>query len=179
MSLKNYSREELEVTSMLELASEILHDEQKAQNFNDLYNKVAELKGFTDEQKTEFIAQFYTDLTVDGRFLTIESDVWGLKRWYPVEQMDEIVTSPEPKKKKKAKKKKKKKEEVPREQPEEGDLDKVDDNVEILTNKFEDEVLDERDDSTDNTGFDDEFEEDEDDFDDDDFDDSDEEEDNK
>ncbi|GGK07581.1 putative DNA-directed RNA polymerase subunit delta [Lentibacillus kapialis] len=174
MSLKNYSREELEVTSMLELAGEIMHDEQKAQNFNDLYGKVTELKGYTDEQKREFIAQFYTDLTLDGRFLTIESDVWGLKRWYPVEQMDEIVTSPEPEKKKKTKKKKKK-EKVQPEQPEEGGLDTADDNVEILTNKFEDEVVDERDESADDTGFDDEIDDD-DDFDDDDFDDSEEEE---
>ncbi|WP_010531558.1 DNA-directed RNA polymerase subunit delta [Lentibacillus jeotgali] len=177
MSLKNYSREELEVTSMLELAGEILHDEQKAQNFNDLYNKVVELKGYTDEQKRQFIAQFYTDLTVDGRFLTIDPGVWGLKRWYPVEQMDEIVTSPTPKKKKKAKKKKK--EEAPREEPAEGELDLGDDNVEILTNKFEDEPLDERDESNENNeniGFDDELDEVDDDFDDDDFDDSDDEE---
>ncbi|TFJ93384.1 DNA-directed RNA polymerase subunit delta [Lentibacillus salicampi] len=184
MSLKNYSREELEVTSMIELANEILHEEKKAQNFNDLYNRIAEMKDFTEEQKQEFMAQFYTDLTIDGRFLTIESGVWGLKRWYPVEQMDEIVTAEAPKKKKKTKAKaKKKKEEVPREQPEEGDLDIVDDNVEILTNKFEDDAPDESDDIDDNEGFDDELDEADDDFDadedDEELDDSDDEEDNK
>ncbi|SFB26133.1 DNA-directed RNA polymerase subunit delta [Lentibacillus halodurans] len=178
MSLKNYSREELEVKSMVELANERLWDEKKAMDFNELYDQIAEFKGFTEEQKQEYIAQFYTDLTLDGRFLTVSSGVWGLKRWYPVEQMDEIVsTAP---KKKKAKKKKK--EEVPREEPEEGNLDVADDNVEILTGTFDDEVLGE-DELDENDEFDDEFDE-VDDFDDDeddneDDDDSNEDEDNR
>ncbi|HLS09956.1 DNA-directed RNA polymerase subunit delta [Lentibacillus sp.] len=168
MSLENYSREELEVTSMVELANDILQEEQKAQDFNELYSKVAEMKGFTEEQKREFIAQFYTDLTIDGRFLTIESGVWGLKRWYPVEQMNEFVTTTVPKKKKKAKKKK---EDIPRQEPEEEDLDSVDDHVEFLTNDFE-KARAESDELDEREGFDDELDDDE--FDDEDFDDEDE-----
>ncbi|TMN22022.1 DNA-directed RNA polymerase subunit delta [Lentibacillus cibarius] len=108
MSIKEYSREELEVKSMLELAHEILLDERRALDFNELYDKTADLKGFTEEKKHEFIAQFYTDLTVDGRFLNASAGIWGLKRWYPVEQIDEEVAATP---KKKSKKKKQKKEE--------------------------------------------------------------------
>ncbi|MFD1361620.1 DNA-directed RNA polymerase subunit delta [Lentibacillus salinarum] len=153
MSLQNYSREELEVTSLLELAHALLSDEKKAFNFNQLYDKVTELKGFTDELKQTYIAQFYTDLTIDGRFLTTSPGIWGLKRWYPVEQMDEVAAATP--KKKKTKAKKKKNETVPREEPEEGEPDVPDDNVEVLTGTFEDEVLSE-DELEANPGFDDE-----------------------
>lgn len=168
VSLKNYSREELEVTSMLELANDILHDEQNAQNFNDLYNKVAKMKGLTEEQRQEYIGQFYTDLTIDGRFLTTGSGVWGLKRWYPVEQMDEIVGTAPKKKKKKTKtktKKKKKEEEAPREEPKEEEADAPADNVEVLTGTFDDEIVDETEEQLGgNEGFDDELEDVDDDF---------------
>ncbi|ALX49867.1 DNA-directed RNA polymerase subunit delta [Lentibacillus amyloliquefaciens] len=167
MSLKEYSREELEVRSMLELSNEYLLEQQQAQNFNDLFNKVAELKGLTEEQKQEYIAQFYTDLTIDGRFLTISSGIWGLKRWYPVEQMDEIIHTA-PKKKSKKKAKKKKEEEKPREEPEEpaeSSLDDTGDNVEVLTDTFDDEVLDETQELGEGEGFDDEHDEADEDFD--------------
>ncbi len=112
MSLKEYSREELEVKSMLEIANEILLEEHKAMDFNELYDKTAAFKGFTDEQKQEFIAQFYTDLTVDGRFLMAGSGIWGLKRWYPVDQMDEEVNVAAKKKTKKKKQQKETKKET-------------------------------------------------------------------
>src|SRR5699024_5260636 len=55
----------------------------------DLFNEVAKLKNFTDAQRQDLLARFYTDLNVDGRFMTLGSNVWGLKRWYPVEQTTE------------------------------------------------------------------------------------------
>ncbi|WP_284140149.1 MULTISPECIES: DNA-directed RNA polymerase subunit delta [unclassified Virgibacillus] len=103
MSLKNYSREELKQMSMIELADLILLDEKKAIHFKDIFDKIADLKELTNKEKDDYIAQFYTDLNVDGRFMMIGSNMWGLKRWYPVEQIDEVIMVP---KKKKAKKKK-------------------------------------------------------------------------
>lgn len=104
MSLDNLSRDEINSMSMLELAREILLNEKKALDFRDIFNKIAELKEYTEAQKEEFLVQFYTDLNVDGRFITLGSNMWGLKRWYPFEQIDEDIHN-EPKKKKKAKKK--------------------------------------------------------------------------
>ncbi|WP_102026403.1 DNA-directed RNA polymerase subunit delta [Salirhabdus sp. Marseille-P4669] len=106
MSLENYTQEELAEMSMLEIAAEILFAEKKAINIHELYDMVAEKKGFTEEQKNENIAQFYTDLNVDGRFVTLGSNLWGLKRWYPVDTVEEELTHSAPKKKKKKAKKK-------------------------------------------------------------------------
>ncbi|SDK15686.1 DNA-directed RNA polymerase subunit delta [Sediminibacillus albus] len=103
MSLKNYSHEEIADFSMIEIANLILLDEKKAMDFREVYDRIAEYKGYSKAQKDEYIAQFYTDLNTDGRFLTGGSNLWGLKVWYPVEQIEEEITDA-PKKKKKKKK---------------------------------------------------------------------------
>ncbi|SET66460.1 DNA-directed RNA polymerase subunit delta [Oceanobacillus limi] len=152
MSLDNFGREELKNMSMIELAHLILLDEKKAINFREIFDKIAEMKEFTNEQKEEFIAQFYTDLNIDGRFMTLGSNMWGLKRWYPVEQMDEEVNLAPKKKKKKAKKKKKEVIEDDEIDIEAEDLDIVDGDVEELVDGFaddEDEDFDEIDDDFD------------------------------
>jgi len=104
VSLKNYSHDELERMSMIELANAVLMEEKKAMDFKEIFEKIAEVKNLSETDKQTGISQFYTDLNVDGRFLTIGSNKWGLKRWYPVDQIDEEVTAA-PKKKKKKKKK--------------------------------------------------------------------------
>lgn len=100
--LDQYSREELKGKSMLGLASLILKDTKKALDFQELYNQITELKGLTKQAKENQIAQFYTELNVDGRFITLGSNIWGLKEWYPIDQADEQIT-PTPKKRKKKK----------------------------------------------------------------------------
>lgn len=104
MSLKDFNNEQLKNKAMLELARHILEDTNKALPFQEIYDQVAKLKGFTKKEKDANIAQFFTELNVDGRFMTPGSNTWGLKRWYPVDQADEEVT-PAPKKKSKAAKK--------------------------------------------------------------------------
>src|SRR5690625_145482 len=89
MSLKKYNLEQIQKMSMIELANLILADEKKELNFLDLFHKVSEYKDFTKEQQDDLLARFYTDLNVDGRFTTLGSNMWGLKRWYPVDQTSE------------------------------------------------------------------------------------------
>src|SRR5690625_4663374 len=91
MALGKYSHEQVQKMSMIEVANIILTEQKKELNFIDLFNLVAEHKQFTEAQKDDLLARFYTDLNVDGRFATIGSNVWGLKRWYPVDQTSEKV----------------------------------------------------------------------------------------
>jgi len=91
MSLGKYSHDQIIKMSMIEIANHILAEQKKELNFIDLFNLVAEYKQFTEEQKDDLLARFYTDLNVDGRFTTIGSNIWGLKRWYPVDQTSEKV----------------------------------------------------------------------------------------
>lgn len=89
MGLKKYTKEQIEKMPMIELANVILAEKKEEMNFLDLFQLVAEQKGFTETQKENFLARFYTDLNVDGRFMTLGNNVWGLKRWFPVDQTSE------------------------------------------------------------------------------------------
>lgn len=92
---------------MVEVAYDILAEEKKAMNFNEIFELIAEAKEFTQEEKEEYIVQFYTDLNIDGRFMSVGSNIWGLKKWYPFDQQeDDTISFNEeiPKKKKKKKK---------------------------------------------------------------------------
>jgi DNA-directed RNA polymerase subunit delta len=102
----NINREQLEKYSMIEMAVALLKQEKKAMNYRDIFEEITELKQLDGAERDEAFAQFYTDLNLDGRFLYLGQGIWGLKVWYPVDQIDEEITE-EPKKKKKKKVKKK------------------------------------------------------------------------
>lgn len=87
VSLKKYSHEEIEKMSMVDIANLVLLEEQKPLTFKETFDKVSQLKNWDETQKQNKISQFYTDLNVDGRFITNGSNTWGLKRWYRVDQM--------------------------------------------------------------------------------------------
>lgn len=106
MSVKDLTKERIDEMAMIDIATLILEEENKAMNFREIFDRVAELKELSEAEKDTGIAQFYTDLNIDGRFMTKGSNLWGLKKWYPVEEIDEDIT-PVPKKKKKKKAKKK------------------------------------------------------------------------
>src|SRR5699024_996949 len=75
--------------SMIELANLILGEQKNELSFKDLFDKVADVKQLTDSERNDLLARFYTDLNVDGRFMALGSNVWGLKRWYPADQTTE------------------------------------------------------------------------------------------
>ncbi|RFU67998.1 DNA-directed RNA polymerase subunit delta [Bacillus sp. V59.32b] len=105
MSLKKYSKEQLSEMSLLEIAYELLAEKKQPVSFKDLMAQISKLQGLSDEEINKRISQFYTDLNVDGRFTSLGENRWGLKAWYPVDQIeDEVVHVAKPKKKKKAKK---------------------------------------------------------------------------
>ncbi|MCA1010921.1 DNA-directed RNA polymerase subunit delta [Halobacillus halophilus] len=104
MSVKELSKDQINETSMIELATIILEEEREAIDFNEIFQRIAKLKGFTEAEKEQYIAQFYTDMNIDGGFMTIGTNRWGLKKWYPVEQMEEEIANLPQKRKKKKKK---------------------------------------------------------------------------
>ncbi|WP_453992938.1 DNA-directed RNA polymerase subunit delta [Bacillus nitroreducens] len=106
MSLDQYTPEQLKEMSMLEVAYEIFLGRKDAITFNELVDEVAKVLELSQEEVQAKVSQFYTDINIDGRFITLGDNRWGLRTWYPYEQIDEEVTHTEkPKKKKKSKKK--------------------------------------------------------------------------
>jgi DNA-directed RNA polymerase subunit delta len=105
LGLNQYTQEELRETAMIELAFEIMSDskEPKAFSFHDLVEEIQKKVGLSEAEVRQRIAQFYTDLNIDGRFVTLGDNHWGLRSWYPVDQSEEDLVATVKTKKRKAK----------------------------------------------------------------------------
>lgn len=68
--------------SMIEIAFQTLSQSAGPQSFLELWTHVEKEMGFTQSQADELIAQFYTDLSMDGRFLPLAGNRWDLKKRY-------------------------------------------------------------------------------------------------
>ncbi|WP_338778895.1 DNA-directed RNA polymerase subunit delta [Metabacillus sp. FJAT-52054] len=104
MSLAQYSKEEIKEMALIEIAHGLMTDKKEPVDFQDLMKEVTKLAGLTQEQVEEKIAQFYTDLNIDGRFIAVGDNKWGLRNRYPVDTLEEEMTVVPKVKKKKTKK---------------------------------------------------------------------------
>ncbi|THF81753.1 DNA-directed RNA polymerase subunit delta [Cohnella fermenti] len=86
-----FDAEKIREMPMVDLAFEVLKASNTPFYYRDLMMEIAKLRGFSQEQIDEVIAQLYTEINIDGRFACVGSNVWGLKRWYPVERSDDAV----------------------------------------------------------------------------------------
>lgn len=79
MKLKEMSQEEIELLSLTEIAYLILKEEEKNLNTPTLFREVSKLLGYTEEEYTSKIGNFYTSLTLDKRFVPLENGEWDLR----------------------------------------------------------------------------------------------------
>ncbi len=66
--------------SLIEHAVEILDNTQGTMDLYELYDKVAIVADFEEEEKSEMIAQFYTDITTSAKFVYVGEEQWDLKK---------------------------------------------------------------------------------------------------
>ncbi|MDO4465957.1 MAG: DNA-directed RNA polymerase subunit delta [Bacillota bacterium] len=66
--------------SMIEIAFQVVNEHEESIPFIELYKKVSKEMGFNETQFDDNIAQFYTDLSIDGRFLNLAGNNWDLKK---------------------------------------------------------------------------------------------------
>jgi len=64
--MENYKNE-----SMVDVAFSVLTDAGSTVKFKDLYNSVCEKLELSEEEKADRISSFYTNLSLDGRFVTL------------------------------------------------------------------------------------------------------------
>jgi DNA-directed RNA polymerase subunit delta len=84
--------ETLQEMSLIEVAYEILKSYNQPMYYRDILKEVARLKGLSEQQALAVIAQLYTEVNIDGRFVCLGNNVWALKRWYPVDQVMDKAT---------------------------------------------------------------------------------------
>lgn len=156
---------------MIEIAYDILKAEKSTLSYNDLLNRVVELKGMTEQERERRISYLYTNLNVDGRFVCLGDNMWGLRTWYLIEKLEEDIITAKPARKK-GKATLDDEEDVFEEdfeEYEEDEFEDLEDELDELSDEedqdeFEDEDLDgfnEEEDSEEEEEFDSDFEEDE------------------
>jgi len=95
--------------SMVEVAHAILEAKNEVLDFNQLLVEIQEYMELSDEALEARMARFFTELNIDGSFISLGDNRWGLRDWYPIDSIDEeIATSMEDEEVKKPRKKRKK-----------------------------------------------------------------------
>lgn len=103
MNFREMTKEQISEESFIELGHAILEEKRESLTLQELLDEIQKLNQFTDEQVKERMLQYYTDMNIDGRFLAISENRWGLREWYPVEQIEEETAPTVKVRKKKAK----------------------------------------------------------------------------
>lgn len=89
-SLQSYKKNEL---SMIEVAHALLEERGEVMSFNDLLVAVQDYLELSDEQLERRMSVFYTEINIDGSFISLGDNRWGLRSWYAIDSIDEELVS--------------------------------------------------------------------------------------
>ena len=103
MKIRELSKEELIEESFVDLTYAMLEETRETKTYAELIAEIEKLLNLSREDMKDRLVQFYTDLNIDGRFLILGENRWGLREWYPVEQIEEESAPTVKARKKKAK----------------------------------------------------------------------------
>lgn len=109
LELNVFAGQEKSELSMIEVARAILEERGRDNEmyFNDLVNEVQNYLEKSNSEIRAALPTFYSDLNVDGSFIPLGENRWGLRSWYAIDEIDEEVITLEeededaPKRKKK------------------------------------------------------------------------------
>ena len=65
--------------SMIDVAYDLMSTKKKAIVFLKLWEEVCQVMAFTKQQEEDNIAQFYSDLSLDDRFVNVGENKWDLR----------------------------------------------------------------------------------------------------
>lgn len=65
--------------AMIDVAYDLMSTKKKAVVFLKLWEEVCQVMGFTKQQEEDNIAQFYSDLSLDDRFVNVGENKWDLR----------------------------------------------------------------------------------------------------
>ncbi|QFF97914.1 DNA-directed RNA polymerase subunit delta [Psychrobacillus glaciei] len=132
LKFREMTTAQLQEESLIDIGFAILEDKKNSLTLTELFDEIQKLNGFTDQEMADRKPQFYTDMNIDGRFLATAENQWGLREWYPVEQIEEETAPTVKVRKKKAK------------VSEDDDLDDLDEDEIVFEEEF-DEFAEEED----------------------------------
>ncbi|QLK86532.1 DNA-directed RNA polymerase subunit delta [Staphylococcus sp. 17KM0847] len=91
MKLQDYTQEMMDEKSFIDMAYTLLNEQNETMNLYDIIDAFKRIGHYEDVDIEDRIVQFYTDLNTDGRFLSVGDNVWGLRDWYSVDDIEEKI----------------------------------------------------------------------------------------
>lgn len=91
MELKKFAGQNKEELSMVEVAHALLEETGEVYDFTQLLVMIQEYLEISEEDLEKRMARFYTDINIDGRFISLGENRWGLRAWYPIDSIDEEI----------------------------------------------------------------------------------------
>ena len=90
MELEVFAGQEKSELSMIEVARAILElrGRDHEMYFDDLVNEIQNYLEKSNSEIREALPLFYTELNVDGSFIPLGDNKWGLRSWYAIDFMD-------------------------------------------------------------------------------------------
>lgn len=117
MSLK-MKKEELELLSNKDIAELILENSKRTQNTADLFKKIIKLLELPESTFEAKIADFYTALATDKRFILLDNGKWDLRSNHTSDKVIKVISDDDD-------------DEEEEETEEEQDQDSMDDDIDI------------------------------------------------
>ena len=93
MELEVFAGQEKSELSMIEVARAILEARGRDHEmyFNDLVNEIQNYLEKSNSEIRDALPLFYTELNVDGSFIPLGDNKWGLRSWYAIDEVDEEI----------------------------------------------------------------------------------------
>ena len=91
MRIQDYTKEMVDEKSFIDMAYTLLNEKNDTMNLYDIIDEFKALGHYEDDEIENRIVQFYTDLNTDGRFLNVGENIWGLRDWYSVADIEEKI----------------------------------------------------------------------------------------
>lgn len=93
MNLARLDHQNKNELSMIEVAYEILAENNQVYDFNDLLAEIQNYLSLSDDQIAEQMVTFYTELNTDGSFISLGENRWGLRAWYAIDAINEAIVA--------------------------------------------------------------------------------------
>ncbi|GFH42397.1 putative DNA-directed RNA polymerase subunit delta [Lactococcus hodotermopsidis] len=93
MKIKAFENQDLSELSMIEVAHAMLEQKGKEMAFNELVNEIQDYLEKSDTEIRDRLSRFYTELNTDGSFIPLGNNVWALRSWYAIDEIDEEVVA--------------------------------------------------------------------------------------
>lgn len=73
--------------SNIQIAYELVESRGTAVAFNEIWDEVKKQSGMTEEECARELGRFYTNLSLDGRFVTLGENTWDLRKHHTFDKV--------------------------------------------------------------------------------------------